>query len=136
MKNYKCKLNVAIVAVILMITTSCAHKLLEFSVLGTNSNGLNLNKSKGKAVTGKSMSFLSIGVKIKDAVNKAIKSAGSDYDLLVDGIIYYKTFPFWGGYTVEGTALVSSKMRAALGDDKFKDWCTQHHVIEYNMASK
>jgi len=76
------------------------------------------------------MKFLGIGVTIKDAVDDALENAGSKYDILIDGVLRAKNFPFYGGYIVEGTAFNSDEMQAALGEEEYQKWLKENDVFD------
>ncbi len=118
---------IAFMAVIMMMS-SCSYRTLDFTIVSTKTYSLSLNKSAGANTEGKSIGFLAIGTSIKDAIDDALTNAGPGYDLLVDGVIYTKDYFFVGGYKVIGIAINSSKLRAELGEDGFKEWCSNHNV--------
>jgi len=117
------------VAFLAMAMASCSQRLVDFTVISTKNADLNIKKSSGVKTEGKSMKFLNIGVNIKDAIDDALENAGSDYDLLVDGVIRAKQFPFYGGYVVEGTAVSTSNLKSQLGEKGFEEWCKQHNIV-------
>lgn len=116
---------------VLLSLTSCSQRLIDFTVISSKNVNLNIDKTKGKRVSGKSMMVFAIGVHVKDAVDKALEKAGPDYDLLVDGVVRVVHYPFWGGYKVEGTAISTTKLRAQLGEKGFEEWCNVHHPVQF-----
>lgn len=126
MKNL---LKFTFIAVMAISLSSCTQRLIDFTVISTKNANLGVKKSDGKKTKGKSMKVLFIGVNIKDAIDDALENAGSDYDLLIDGVVKSKTYPFYGGYVVEGTAISSSDMKSKLGVKGFEDWCKEHKIV-------
>lgn len=118
---------IAFMAVIMMMS-SCSYRTLDFTIVSTKTYSLPINKSAGTNTEGKSMGFLGLGVSIKDAIDNALSNAGPGYDLLVDGVIYTKDNVFVTGYKVVGIAIKSADMRAELGEDGFKEWCSNHNI--------
>ena len=76
----------------------CATRLTDFTVISTKSLSMPLNK--GPRVTGEDCGF---SVELKEAIDTAIESGGSEGDMLVDGVVTLKQYPFWTCYVVEGT---------------------------------
>lgn len=118
------------VAVIMMALSSCGARLIDFTVISTKNANIGIKKSDGVKTEGKSMKFLNIGVSIKDAIDDALENAGPDYDLLVDGVVRSKSYPFYGGFIVEGTAVSTEKLKSQLGDKGFEEWCKQHNIVD------
>lgn len=118
---------IAFMAVIMMMS-SCSYRTLDFTIVSTKTYSLPINKSAGTNTEGKCMRFLGMGASIKDAIDNALTNAGPGYDLLVDGVIYTKDNFFVSGYKVVGIAVKSADMRAELGEDGFKEWCSNHNV--------
>jgi len=81
------------------------------------------------------MGFLGFGASIKDAMDKALQSAGPDYDLLVDGVVRINDYFFVSGYKVEGTAISTGKIKASLGVKGFEDWCKANNVFDPTAAT-
>lgn len=121
--------KLSLVAFVVMSLASCSARLVDFTVISTKNADLNIKKSEGVATEGKSMKFLNLGVNIKDAIDDALENAGPEYDLLVDGVIRSKQFPFYGGYVVEGTAVSSEKLKTKLGEKGYNEWCKNHNIV-------
>ena len=83
---------------------------------------MDIDKTNGKQVDESKGYVLGIGWNIKDAMDKALESAGPSYDLLVDGVVRYTSYPFYLSISVEGTAINSRKMRSSMGDAGFEKW--------------
>jgi hypothetical protein len=116
--------------VIMTTLSGCTQRLIDFTVISSKNVSLKIDKAQGKNTVGKSMGVFNLGVSIKDAMDKALQNAGADYDLLVDGVVRYASYPFYGGYIVEGVAVSTSKMKASLGQKGFEEWCKQHQVFD------
>lgn len=113
----------------IVMFSSCSRRLIDFTVISSKNVGLPITKSSGKQVRGKSMGVFGIGVHVKDAVDNALRKAGPDYDLLVDGVVRVVSYPFYAGYRVEGTAISTSKMKVAMGEKGFQEWCMVHKAV-------
>jgi len=131
------KITISFVAIIIAVITfsSCSHRLIDFTVISSKNVSLKFDKTQGKAVSGKSMGFLGFGASIKDAMDKALQSAGPDYDLLVDGVVRINDYFFVSGYKVEGTAISTGKIKASLGVKGFEDWCKANNVFDPTAAT-
>ena len=111
-----------ILTLILGSLTSCSVRLVDFTVISSKNVSLDIDRVQGKKVKGEKSYFLGIGWNIKDAMDKALDSAGPEYDLLIDGVVRYGSYPFIASVTVEGTAVSSRSMKNKLGEAGFKDW--------------
>lgn len=114
--------NLLILTLLLGSLTSCSVRLVDFTVISSKNVNLDIDRTQGKKVKGEKSYFLGIGWNIKDAMDKALESAGPEYDLLVDGVVRYGSYPFIASVTVEGTAVSSKAMKNKLGEASFKDW--------------
>lgn len=114
--------NLLILALLLGSLTSCSVRLVDFTVISSKNVNLDIDRTQGKKVKGKKSYFLGIGWNIKDAMDKALEAAGPEYDLLIDGVVRYGSYPFIASVTVEGTAVSSKAMKNKLGEAGFKDW--------------
>jgi len=113
-----------------LLFSSCSQRLVDFTVISSKNHNLNLDKSKGKQVEGKQMGFLGLGTSIKGAMDKALESAGPNYDLLIDGVVSAENYFFVGGYIVKGVAVDSNAMRLKLGEAGFKKWLNGTNIFE------
>ena len=111
-----------ILTLILGSLTSCSVRLVDFTVISSKNVSLDIDRAQGKKVKGEKSYFLGIGWNIKDAMDKGLDSAGPEYDLLIDGVVRYGSYPFIASVTVEGTAVSSRSMKNKLGEAGFKDW--------------
>ena len=114
--------NLLILTLLLGSLTSCSVRLVDFTVISSKNVNLDIDRTQGKKVKGEKSYFLGIGWNIKDAMDKALETAGPEYDLLIDGVVRYGSYPFISSVTVEGTAVSPKAMKNKLGETGFKDW--------------
>ena len=127
MKKFRISLFAALTVTLLL--SSCSQRLVDFTVISSKNTNLDFDKSKGKRTEGKSMQVLLIGVNIKDAMDNALQNAGPNYDMLIDGVVRSQTYPFYGGYIVEGTAVSSRDLRASLGKEGYENFAATHNIF-------
>ncbi|MEI6815781.1 MAG: hypothetical protein WCL14_04155 [Bacteroidota bacterium] len=130
MKNLK-KLIPVIVAIFFL--SSCSNRLVDFTVISSKNVSLKFEKSQGKEVTGESIKYFGMGANIKEAMDRALTNAGPDFDLLVDGRVDQWSGLFRAGYVVHGIAISSSKIKASLGVEGWKNWCKTHNIFDPNL---
>ena len=113
------------------LLSSCTARLIDFTMISSKNIALKYDTS-ARRVSAKASS-------IKDAMDKALESAGPGYDMLIDGVVYYSSYyvVVWVivKYTVEGTPVKSSELRARLGDSGFEDWCRANDVFDPEAAN-
>lgn len=111
-----------VMAVLMFAFSSCSYRLIDFTVISSKNAGIKVEE--GKQTEGKSIKFLGLGASIKDAMDDALQNAGSQYDMLIDGVVRVKSYPFISGYVVEGKAVKSGDIKIALGmsDREFENW--------------
>jgi hypothetical protein len=126
----KFKISFVATIVALFMFSSCSHRLVDFTVISSKNVSLKFDKSQGQKVSASSNGFLGLGASIKDAMDKALTSAGPDYDLLVDGVVRVNDYFLVAGYKIEGTAISTSKMKASLGEKGFEEWCKENNVFD------
>jgi hypothetical protein len=114
--------NFLAVVLMLGLLASCSIRLVDFTIISSKNVGLDIDKSEVKRVKPEKSYFLGIGLNIKDAMYIALEKAGPDYDLLVDGVVRYQSFPFITSIVVEGLAVSSSAMKNKLGEAGFNNW--------------
>ena len=131
----KFKISFVAIIIALFMFSSCSYRLVDFTVISSKNVSLKIDKSQGIKVSASSNGFLGLGASIKDAMDKALSSAGPDYDLLVDGVVRVNDYFLVSGYKVEGTAISSSKMKASLGVKGFEDWCKANNVFDPTTAT-
>jgi hypothetical protein len=103
--------------------------MVDFTVISSKNVSLNFDKSQGRLTKGVSLGFYGIGASIKDAMDKALKSAGPEFDMLIDGVVRTQSYILVFGYSVEGTAVSSSKLKASLGQKGYEDWCKENNIF-------
>ena len=101
--------------VVLFSTSSCTTRLIDFTAISSKNVTMKIpSQSKGNRVKGVDYAIFVLGIPLgqpnmKEATDRAIESAGKDYDCLIDGVIYQKTkwYFLFGkvGYEVEGTPI-------------------------------
>ena len=107
--------------------TGCAHRMLDFTAISSKNMQLQIapnaktSRAKGSNKAWWIISPLLASPDLKEAVDRAIESAGPDYDALIDGVIYRKTFYFFlvgsMAYEVVGTPINTSLLQANLQQD-------------------
>lgn len=122
------------VALAVMTLTSCSFRLVDFTVISSKNVNLNIDRSQGVKTEGKKSYFLGIGWNIKDAMDEALEAAGPEYDMLVDGVVRYTSYPFVSGVTVEGTAVSTKAMKARMGEAGFQEWLKGQDVLTEETA--
>ena len=124
-----------ILTLVVATLSSCSMRLVDFTVISSKNFNLDIDKTTGKQVKGKKSYFLGLGWNLKDAMDVALESAGLEYDLLVDGVVRYGSYPFVATITVEGTAISSKALKNKLGDAGYHDWL-DNQKLTYNKNTK
>ncbi len=123
MKHRSSIATIAISVAFLLTASGCTQRILDFTVISSKNISLRIkDEGKGLRVTGedKATYFLfPLGnPQVKNAVDRAIESAGPGYDALLDGVIYnhFNVFLLVGsfGFSVEGTPIKTSLLIAEL----------------------
>lgn len=107
-----------------LVCGGCTSRLVDFTVISSkNVEGLKFDPAgKGARVEGSDSVwwFLAFPLgqpNLKNAIDRAIESAGPGYDALIDGVVYGKfTWMFLtakSGYRVEGTPVKSSTLKVS-----------------------
>ncbi|MEQ8908620.1 MAG: hypothetical protein RIC95_05480 [Vicingaceae bacterium] len=123
------KLFLAVILVSLVTLSSCSYRLVDFTVISTKNAEIGVDRSKGKKTMGKKSYFLGLGWNLKDAIDDALGNAGTEYDLLIDGVVTYVSIPLFPTIKVSGLAVSSSDLKADLGEDGFEDWLNQQDNV-------
>lgn len=110
------------------MTSSCTFRLVDFTVISSKNVNLGIDRKGGKKVEGSKTYFLGIGWNIKDAMDEALESAGNEFDMLVDGVVRYSSYPFVLTVKVEGTAVSTTEMKKGMGEAKFNQWLKEHRI--------
>ena len=132
MKSFK--LFFVLALAVTLSTSSCTVRLVDFTVISTKNAEIGANKLKGKRTEGKKSYFLGFGFNLKDALDVALENAGSNYDLLIDGVVNYKSFPFVVVVEVKGKAVKSADLVSELGQEGFENWCLNNNIFDPNTA--
>ena len=127
MKKIKLSLLLALTTVVFL--GSCSTRLVDFTVISSKNHSLQIDKSIGIPVKGTSLGFLRIGVSIKDAMDNALQKAGPEYDLLIDGVVRFEDYFLLGGYSVEGMAVNSAKLKKQMGEKGFNEWIERENIF-------
>ena len=109
------KIFIPVLLVGLLLISSCSQRMIDFTVISSKNVTLRLpDDAKGKKVEGQDMKFCApyCGMpNLKQAVDRAIESAGPGYDALIDGVVFNKMELFETGYVVTGTPIKTSKLK-------------------------
>ena len=95
--------KVSLLMAAIFTLASCSYRTLDFTVISSKTIQMSIDKSLGKTVEGKSMGFLGLGSSLKGTVDAALESAGPEYDLLIDGVVFTNDYFFVAGYKVKGS---------------------------------
>jgi len=126
---------IALFALTVLILSGCSHRLVDFTIISSKNHSLAFDRTQARQEKGTSMGFLGMGTSIKAAMDKALEQAGREYDLLIDGVVYAKNFPFVSGYEVRGLAVSSAWLRAELGNEGFQNWLAENNVFDPASAN-
>ena len=126
--------SLLIIAIAAMTLSSCSFRLVDFTVISSKNVNLDIDRAQGVKTEGKKSYFLGIGWNIKDAMDEALEEAGPEYDMLIDGVVRYTSYPFVSGVTVEGTAVSTKAMKARMGEAGFQDWLNGQNVLSEETA--
>ena len=128
--------NLLMLALAVIFLSSCSARLVDFTVISSKNHSIKFNMDEGKVTKGKSMGVFAIGANIKDAMDQTLENAGPQYDVLVNGVVRSKSYPFYGGFEVEGTAVNSRKLIAQLGKEGYEKWLSQQVVFNPENTKK
>jgi hypothetical protein len=129
------KISILILLAMTLSLGSCSMRLVDFTVISSKNVGLQMDKTKGKQVEASKGYFLGIGWNIKDAMDKALEQAGPGYDLLVDGVVSYSSYPFFSSVKVKGTALSTSQMKMSMTESEYNEWLASLNIMDPNTAT-
>ena len=113
----------------MLTLSSCSFRLVDFTAISSKNVDLNIDRTQGVKVKGNKTYFLGLGWNIKDALDEALEKAGPEYDLLIDGVVRYGSYPFVSTVTVEGTAVSTSAMKRSLGEAGFEKWLQEQSLL-------
>lgn len=102
-------------AVAFFMTSGCAVRVADFSVVSIKNSNIPA-KTIGKRVKGENcvtsilgIDWLSKDPNLREAIDKAMQTAGPDYDAMVETVVY-RTSGLWKTcYTVTGTVISTKK---------------------------
>jgi hypothetical protein len=124
-KTMMVSLLLAVVALFLL--GGCTQRVLDFTVVSSKQMELRVKDTgKGNRVEGKDGVYWLITIplgtpNLKEAVDRAIESAGPGYDALIDGVIYAQNYWYiitgYSGYKIVGTPIKTSELKAELLKD-------------------
>lgn len=118
------------VGMLLISMSSCSTRLVDFTVISTKNTNMIVDRENAKRTEGKATYFLGIGFNLKDGIDDAIQNAGTEYDMLVDGVVRYKNLPFVTIIEVEGLAVSSRSIQTSMTDEEFEQWCSTHDIMD------
>jgi hypothetical protein len=105
----------------------CTQRVLDFTIVSSKQMELRVKDTgKGNRVEGKDGVYWLITIplgtpNLKEAVDRAIESAGPGYDALIDGVIYAQNYWYiitgYSGYKVVGTPIKTAELKAELLKD-------------------
>lgn len=105
-----------------ILCTSCSVRLVDFTTISSKNVNLEVNNSEGVKTEGSKTYVFGFGFNIKDALDLALENAGTEYDILMDGVVRYSNYFFVTTVEVEGMAYNSREMRTAMSNEEYKDW--------------
>lgn len=100
------RLRYGLLAVGAMVLGGCTVRMVDFTMISTK-NVKTPPQTKGNRVSGETCVFNWFGAvpDLKSAIDRAIESAGPEYDALVDGVVYETGGLFQTCFKVEGTPI-------------------------------
>jgi hypothetical protein len=81
-----------------------------------------VDTSQGVKTEGSKSYVFGFGFNIKDALDLALENAGTEYDILMDGVVRYSNYFVVTTVEVEGTAYNSRAMRTAMSEEDYQNW--------------
>ena len=116
-----------------MLSGCMTQRLVDFTIISSRNVSFPFDLTKGVMVEGKDIPFWGTPT-IKQAMDNALYMAGPDFDLLVNGVVYYQTELFSKGYRVTGTAVRSRDLISQLGIEGFREWLSTNNVFDPTTA--
>lgn len=113
-----------------LLCSGCSMRLVDFTAISSKNVNLGLDRSQGVQVEGSEAYIFGFGWNIKDAMDEALEEAGSEYDLLMDGVVRYANYFFVSTVTVEGTAYNSRAMQTAMGNAAYEEWLSSNDIYQ------
>lgn len=106
----------------LIVCSSCTVRLVDFTTISSKNVDLDINTSQGVKTEASKSYVFGFGLNIKDALDLALENAGSEYDILMDGVVRSSNYFFVATVSVEGTAHNSRDMRTSMNQDEYAQW--------------
>ena len=108
---------ITLIIMLMILSSGCSRRMMDYTIISSKNMQLQIpEEAMGPRVEGKDEVWVVIipfGVpNIKEAVDRAIESAGPGYDALMDGVLYETTYYYVLaakiGYRIEGTPIRTS----------------------------
>ena len=104
---------ILIMLLLIPLVSGCSRRMIDFTVISSKNMQLQIpSEARGPRVEGKDMAMILLLIpfgspNLKEAVDRAIESAGPGYDALVDGVLYRQSYYFVVGglYGVRGALI-------------------------------
>ncbi len=116
-----------LVVFLMLIFSGCTRRLVDFTVISSKNVNMKVKDTgKGNRVVGKDQVYWFITIplgspNLKEAIDRAIESAGPNFDALVDGVVY--SYSYWyilsgvTGFKVEGTPIKTTELISELKEN-------------------
>ena len=111
---------ILVLLMVFLTLVSCSNRVLDFTVVSSKNVDMRVKDTgKGDRVVGTDYVWWVLSIplgnpNLKEAVDRAIESAGPGYDALIDGVIYSQFYYFLltakSGYKVEGTPIKTTQL--------------------------
>ncbi|MEE9338416.1 MAG: hypothetical protein V3U87_10070 [Methylococcaceae bacterium] len=105
------KVIIVLFTTFFLFLSGCTKRVVDFTVISTKNVSIP-TADKGKRITGEDcvvVILIPFGIpNLKEAIDRTIENAGSEYDALVDGVVYQLNHSFIFGqqcFRVEGTPI-------------------------------
>jgi len=105
-----------------IVCSSCSVRLVDFTTISSKNVNLNVDTSQGVKTEGSKSYVFGFGFNIKDALDLALENAGTEYDILMDGVVRYSNYFFVSIVDVEGRAYNSRDMRTTMTQEEYQGW--------------
>ena len=109
--------QITLVMMLMILASGCSRRMMDYTIISSKNMQLQIpSDAVGPRVEGKDevwVIIIPLGTpNIKEAVDRAIESAGPGYDALIDGVLYqttrYYVLASKIGYRIEGTPIRTS----------------------------
>ena len=115
--------HIICIMLLTLLASGCSRRMIDFTVISSKNTQLQIpSEAMGERVVGEHKVIVLLGVplgtpEIKEAVDRAIQSAGPGYDALVDGVLYQTFGLMNAGFKIEGTPIKTSMVKGGLSAD-------------------